>query len=58
MRRRPAEPLDVELADLPPEQRWRVWMGRVEAVIFAAATPVHYQCVGLCQSDKAEQQAG
>lgn len=40
MRRRPAEPLDVELADLPPEQRWRVWMGRVEAVIFAAATPV------------------
>jgi hypothetical protein len=33
-------PLDLELADLPPELRWREWMGRVEAVIFAAADPV------------------
>jgi segregation and condensation protein B len=32
--------LDVELDDLPPEMRWREWMGRVEAVIFASADPV------------------
>src|SRR5580704_19258658 len=32
--------IDRELADLPPELRWREWMGRVEAVIFAAAEPV------------------
>ncbi|AVH45528.1 SMC-Scp complex subunit ScpB [Agrobacterium tumefaciens] len=29
-----------ELEDLPPELRWREWMLRVEAVIFAAAEPV------------------
>jgi len=33
-------PLDRELEDLPPELRWRQWMGRVEAVLFASATPV------------------
>ncbi|MCA3563477.1 MAG: SMC-Scp complex subunit ScpB [Methylocystis sp.] len=27
---------DRELADLPPEARWREWMGRVEAAIFAS----------------------
>ena len=32
--------LDTELADLAPEVRWREWMGRIEAVIFASATPV------------------
>lgn len=32
--------LDTELADLPPELRWREWMGRAEAVIFAASEPV------------------
>ncbi|WLS00711.1 SMC-Scp complex subunit ScpB [Shinella sumterensis] len=32
--------LDRELADLPPEMRWREWMLRVEAVIFASAEPV------------------
>lgn len=32
--------LDTELADLPPELRWREWMQRVEAVIFASAIPV------------------
>ncbi|TIP10588.1 SMC-Scp complex subunit ScpB [Mesorhizobium sp.] len=31
---------DRELDLLPPEARWREWMGRVEAVIFAAAQPV------------------
>lgn len=32
--------LDRELADLPQDLRWREWMGRVEAVLFASATPV------------------
>ena len=32
--------LDAELADLPPELRWREWLSRVEAVLFAAAKPV------------------
>jgi segregation and condensation protein B len=32
--------LDAELADLPAELRWREWMGRVEAVIFASPEPV------------------
>ncbi|MGF6862069.1 segregation and condensation protein B [Rhodobacteraceae bacterium MBR-64] len=31
---------DRELADLPADLRWREWMNRVEAVIFAAAEPV------------------
>ncbi|MBY5876245.1 SMC-Scp complex subunit ScpB (plasmid) [Rhizobium leguminosarum] len=31
---------DRELEDLPPELRWREWMLRVEAVIFASAEPV------------------
>lgn len=41
VRQTPTEELfDVELADLPPEMRWREWMGRVEAVIFASPEPV------------------
>jgi chromosome segregation and condensation protein ScpB len=39
-RPRSRTPLDTELADLPPELRWREWMGRVEAVIFASPEPV------------------
>jgi segregation and condensation protein B len=31
---------DRELADLPQELRRRAWMGRVEAVLFASASPV------------------
>ncbi len=31
---------DRELADLPEELRWREWMGRIEAVLFASALPV------------------
>jgi segregation and condensation protein B len=31
---------DREPEDLPPELRWREWMLRVEAVIFASAEPV------------------
>jgi segregation and condensation protein B len=32
--------VDAELEHLPPEARWREWMSRVEAVIFAASEPV------------------
>jgi chromosome segregation and condensation protein ScpB len=32
--------LDRELEHLPPEARWREWMNRVEATIFAASEPV------------------
>ncbi|EAU47811.1 SMC-Scp complex subunit ScpB [Salipiger bermudensis] len=32
--------IDRELADLPPELRWREWMRRIEAVLFASASPV------------------
>ena len=31
---------DPVLMELPEAVRWREWMGRVEAVIFAARTPV------------------
>lgn len=31
---------DCELDQFPPEMRWREWMLRVEAVIFASAEPV------------------
>ena len=31
---------DADLADLPEPMRWREWMGRVEATIFAARDPV------------------
>ncbi len=32
--------IDRDLDDLPPPARWREWMGRVEAVIFASPAPV------------------
>lgn len=32
--------LDRELADLPADLRWREWMRRIEAVLFASASPV------------------
>ncbi|NOD85936.1 MULTISPECIES: SMC-Scp complex subunit ScpB [unclassified Ruegeria] len=36
-----AEPdLDRELEELPTELRWREWMRRIEAVLFASASPV------------------
>ncbi|MEP3329560.1 SMC-Scp complex subunit ScpB [Sedimentitalea sp.] len=34
------EQFDRELEDLPAELRWREWMGRIEAVLFASASPV------------------
>lgn len=35
-----APELDRDLSDLPPELRWREWMKRIEAVLFASAAPV------------------
>ena len=32
--------LDRELADLPPDLRWRKWMRQIEAVLFASASLV------------------
>ncbi|MBP7340627.1 SMC-Scp complex subunit ScpB [Niveispirillum sp.] len=31
---------DRGLADLPPDLRWREWLRRIEAVLFASASPV------------------
>ncbi|GFE51942.1 transcriptional regulator [Roseobacter cerasinus] len=43
-KRKPADDgdavFDRELEDLPQELRWREWMGRIEAVLFASASPV------------------
>lgn len=37
----PSDPqLDRDLEDLPPELRWREWLRRVEAVLFASASPL------------------
>lgn len=35
-----APDLDRDLRDLPTELRWREWMCRIEAVLFASASPV------------------
>ncbi|MFN7222955.1 MAG: SMC-Scp complex subunit ScpB [Paracoccaceae bacterium] len=32
--------LDRELADVPPDMRWREWIRRIEAVLFASGAPV------------------
>jgi segregation and condensation protein B len=40
MARREDSGLDRDLADLPPDLRWREWMRRIEAVLFASAAPV------------------
>jgi segregation and condensation protein B len=36
----PSGLFDPELAEMPHEMRWREWMGRVEAAVFASAEPV------------------
>ncbi len=45
-RARAKDGLDTELSDLPAELRWREWMGRVEAVIFASPEPVGRDVLG------------
>ena len=46
-KRTDAEPLifDAELADMPAELRWREWMNRIEAVLFAAPKPVEREAL-------------
>ncbi|MBV1708040.1 MAG: SMC-Scp complex subunit ScpB [Hyphomicrobiales bacterium] len=49
-------PFDRECTDLPEDLRWREWMGRLEAVIFAAPAPVSRETLALlvgrdCQLD-------
>jgi segregation and condensation protein B len=39
-RAKPKAELDRELLDLPADLRWREWMGRAEAVMFASPRPV------------------
>ena len=39
-RRERESPFDPDLAELPEAARWREWMGRVEAAIFASRDPV------------------
>lgn len=41
------EVLDRELDDLPDELRWREWMNRIEAVIFASSEPVEREALLL-----------
>lgn len=36
---------DPELTELPPEARWREWMNRIEAVLFAAPQPVEREAL-------------
>ncbi|MDR3737183.1 MAG: SMC-Scp complex subunit ScpB [Acidobacteriaceae bacterium] len=50
----PAAPaFDRDLADLPPALRWREWMARIEAVIFAAAQPVPRAVLATVIGDEA-----
>ena len=39
--------LDRELEDLPRDLRWREWMRRIEAVLFASASPVPREDLAL-----------
>jgi segregation and condensation protein B len=41
-----AKGFDRELTDFPVELRWREWMARVEAVIFASPVPVGRETLG------------
>ena len=40
MVRRPEATLDRDLGSLPPDLRWREWLRRIEAVLFASSGPV------------------
>lgn len=46
-RRTDAKPpiFDAELADTPADLRWREWMNRIEAVLFAAPRPVEREAL-------------
>lgn len=44
---KPEPELDRDLADLPQDLRWRTWMRRIEAVLFASASPVPRDALAL-----------
>ena len=46
-KRTDAEPpiFDAELVDMPADRRWREWMNRIEAVLFAAPRPVEREAL-------------
>ncbi|MHA6730692.1 SMC-Scp complex subunit ScpB [Devosia sp. A369] len=46
-KRAEAEPVsfDPELAEMPAALRWREWMNRIEAVLFAAPQPVQHEAL-------------
>ena len=46
-KRTDAEPpiFDAELPDMPADLRWREWMNRIEAVLFAAPRPVEREAL-------------
>lgn len=46
-KRTDAEPpiFDAELVDMPADLRWREWMNRIEAVLFAAPRPVEREAL-------------
>ena len=44
-RRSESMDFDPELTELPAEARWREWMNRVEAVLFAAPQPVEREAL-------------
>jgi segregation and condensation protein B len=56
-RSRSADDLDLELDDLPPAARWRAWMSRIEAVIFASAAPVSRESLARLVGRAANLQA-
>lgn len=43
--------LDRDLSDLPPELRWREWMRRIEAVLFASASAVPREALARVVGD-------
>jgi segregation and condensation protein B len=50
-RREQESPFDPELAELPEGARWREWMGRVEAAIFASPRPVSRETLSSLVGD-------
>jgi len=57
MARRRAEFDDAELEEMPAELRWREYMGRVEAVLFAAPGPVTREALARVVGDEVRIEA-
>ena len=52
MTRRRAEFDDAELEEMPADLRWREYMGRIEAVLFAAPEPVTREALARVVGEK------